>query len=357
MLIDDSMQCCSEIFSSGKNSTHTPAQKAAHRPLRDEVDEELLPLLLEETNELYPRIRRILTSWREHSGADLSLANQLQRNLHTFKGSARMAGAMRLGELAHRIEGRIADAIMLSSFDAALWIDLETHLNLIGALIEELTGGEIAADAALDVASPQARYHELRPGQGELCFAPLSSVNDRLYRVARQTAKELGKRVNFELLGSEIELHCAVLDKMTAPFEHLLRNAIAHGIETPEQRKRIGKPAIGQICLSLQLEGNGLVFKFSDDGAGLNMPRLKQKAIEHGVLMDDEEINEEQAIQMIFKPGLSTAQEVTEISGRGIGLDVVINEVSALGGRVDVIPTPEKGLSFIICLPSPSAEN
>jgi chemosensory pili system protein ChpA (sensor histidine kinase/response regulator) len=142
-----------------------------------------------------------------------------------------------------------------------------------------------------------------------------------------------------------------VLEKMTAPFEHLLRNAIAHGLEAPAQRERLGKMPIGEIRLLLRQESNEVVFELSDDGAGLDMARLKQKALEHGVVQAGEEITEEQAIQMIFKPGLSTAQEVTEIAGRGVGLDVVRSEVSALGGRLDVASVPAKGLRFTIHLP------
>jgi chemosensory pili system protein ChpA (sensor histidine kinase/response regulator) len=161
----------------------------------------------------------------------------------------------------------------------------------------------------------------------------------------------LGKRANLELSGTEVELDRSVLEKMTAPFEHLLRNAIAHGLETPEQREQAGKEPIGEIRLSLRQESNEVVFEFSDDGAGLDLARVRQKAVESGVLHEGEEINDESAMQLIFTPGLSTAEEVTEISGRGVGLDVVRSEITALGGRVDVASELGHGLRFTIHLP------
>ena len=200
--------------------------------------------------------------------------------------------------------------------------------------------------------SAQGRLNrELQQGLMNVRMVPFSSISERLYRIVRQTGKELNKRANLELSGTGVELDRSVLDKMTAPFEHLLRNAIAHGLETAEKRESLGKPAIGEIHLSLRQESNEVVFEFSDDGAGLDMARLQQKAQDTGFIKQEEKITSEQAIQMIFKPGVSTAQEVTEISGRGVGLDVVRSEVSALGGRLDVTSTAGKGLCFTIHLP------
>ena len=309
----------------------------------DDVDEELLPLFLEEANELYPKISSVLRAWREQSGSAIRLGDKLQRSLHTLKGSARMAGAMRLGELTHQAEGRIDAAITLACFDDALWNELENYLGRIGNAIESLS----KTGAALTEAPARREWQQ----EAMACKVPLASVSERLYRVVRNTAKELGKKANLELLGSELELDRGVLEKMTAPLEHLLRNAIAHGLETPEQRELLGKAGIGEIRLSLRHENNEMVFELSDDGSGLDMVRLRHKAVQNGVLHEGEELGEARAIQMIFEPGLSTAREITEISGRGIGLDVVSTEVSALGGSVDVVSMPGKGARFTIHLP------
>lgn len=328
------------------NSEMKFARALERRIVRDEVDEQLLPLFLEEANTLYPRIALTLQAWREQSGTDIQLGDKLQRILHTLKGSARMAGAMRLGELTHRFEGRIADAIEQSCLDDALWHELDNYLGRIRNSIDKLADGEVATQFASSAAP--AHQQQILSKSARL---PFGSVSERLYRVVRQTTKELRKKANLELLGSEHILQRSVLETMTAPFEHLLRNAIAHGIETSEQRNLLGKPEIGEIRLSLQHEGDEWVFKFSDDGAGLDMARLQQKALACGMLQQGEELSTEQAIQMIFKPGLSTAPEVTEICGRGIGLDVVRNEISALGGRMDVVSNQGQGVSFIIRLP------
>lgn len=344
MLIDDS-----NVIQSGgqQNSSGTSggAASARRRLVRDEVDEQLLPLLLEEAGELYPKICHTLSAWRAQAGRDVSLGNQLQRSLHTFKGSARMAGAMHLGDWVHRIEGRIAEAAKQSNFDNALWDDLDAYLERIASALKKLADG-IAADMPQDDASLATTEHN-ETQQGRVPFA---NLHGRLYRVARQTAKELGKRVNLELLGGEIELDGGTLEKLTAPFEHLLRNAIAHGIESPEQRKRLGKTPMGEIGLSLRQEGGEWVFNFSDDGLGLDMGRLRQVALEQGLLRESEQLSEAQAVNLIFRPGLSTAQEITEIAGRGIGLDVVSAEVAALGAHLDVVSTQGKGLSFTIRL-------
>jgi chemosensory pili system protein ChpA (sensor histidine kinase/response regulator) len=213
------------------------------------------------------------------------------------------------------------------------------------ALLKNLaeTEAALAAQAHLN--------RDLQQGLMAIRMVPFASISERLYRILRQTGKELGKRANLELSGTEVELDRSVLEKMTAPFEHLLRNAIAHGLETPEQRERNNKEPIGEIGLSLRQERNEVVFEFSDDGAGLDIARVRQKAVETGVLHEGEEISDELAMQLIFTPGLSTAQEVTEISGRGVGLDVVRTEITALGGRIDVASEPGKGVRFTIHLP------
>jgi chemosensory pili system protein ChpA (sensor histidine kinase/response regulator) len=178
-----------------------------------------------------------------------------------------------------------------------------------------------------------------------------ASISKRLYRIVRQTGKDLGKKANLELRGTEIELDRGVLEKMTAPFEHLLRNAIAHGLESPQQRESAGKPPIGDIRLSLRQENNEAIFEFVDDGAGLDVDGLRRKAVEMGLLRAGATASDGQVMQLIFAPGLSTAKEVTAISGRGVGMDVVRSEIAALGGRIAVSSGPGEGTCFVIRLP------
>lgn len=310
--------------------------------VQDDVDQELLPLFLEEADELYPQIGTALRAWREQTG-DGQMERSLQRSLHTFKGSARMAGVMRLGELAHQMEERITITQRPPSF----WEGLQNDFGRIGAMIEQLksdSGTTIAATDAAGILDDDTS----RPAAEQV---PFSHISRRLYRVVRQTGKELGKKVNLELQGSEVQLDRSMLEKITAPLEHMLRNAIAHGLERAEERRDKGKPPVGEISLSLRQANNELIFEFSDDGAGLDIARLRQKAVEQGILQADEAVSESRIMQLIFVTGLSTAGKVTEISGRGVGMDVVRNEIMAMGGRIEIFSERGKGTRFIIRLP------
>ena len=180
---------------------------------------------------------------------------------------------------------------------------------------------------------------------------PFASSSGRLYRVLRQTAKELGKKVNLDIRGGQTELDRGVLDKLIAPLEHLLRNAIGHGIEAPQDRSRTDKAETGEIAITVRQEGNEIALMLSDDGRGLSLDDIKTKAIELGVFAPGAEPTETQLIDAIFAPGFTTAHEVSRISGRGIGMDVVRSEIHALGGRIEVATTKGRGTTFTLYLP------
>jgi chemosensory pili system protein ChpA (sensor histidine kinase/response regulator) len=198
----------------------------------------------------------------------------------------------------------------------------------------------------------QARLNrELQQGLMGVRLVPFGNLSDRLYRIVRQTAKELDKKANLELKGTRTELDRSVLEKITAPFEHLLRNAVGHGIEKPEKRVAAGKNEIGEISIDAVQRGNEVVLTISDDGGGLNFARIRQKAIDAKLMAPDAEMPEAQLGQFIFMAGFSTATELSEISGRGVGMDVVKNEITSLGGRVELASTPGRGTTFTITLP------
>ncbi len=198
----------------------------------------------------------------------------------------------------------------------------------------------------------QARLNrELQQGLMGVRLVPLGNLADRFYRIVRQTAKELDKKANLELKGTRTELDRSVLEKITAPFEHLLRNAIAHGLEKPEARIAAGKPEIGEISIDAVQRGNEVVLTVADDGAGLNFPRIREKAVAGGLLAPDIELPEAQLAQFIFMSGFSTATEVNQIAGRGVGMDVVKNEITSLGGRVEITSAAGRGTTFTITLP------
>ncbi|MES2190472.1 MAG: Hpt domain-containing protein [Pseudomonadota bacterium] len=180
-------------------------------------------------------------------------------------------------------------------------------------------------------------------------------ISDRLYRVVRLASKETGKQVKLDLLGGTIEMDRGMLDRMTPAFEHLLRNCVAHGIESPEARAAAGKEAAGLITVNLRQEGNDVSVDFSDDGAGLDLKRIREKGISLGLVSSDQELSEQDAANLIFMPGFSTASQVTELAGRGIGMDVVRAEVNAVGGRIETSTVTGKGTHFKLVLPLTTA--
>ncbi|WP_096671284.1 hybrid sensor histidine kinase/response regulator [Polaromonas sp. AET17H-212] len=180
-------------------------------------------------------------------------------------------------------------------------------------------------------------------------------ISERLYRVVRQASKETGKQVRLDLQGGTIEMDRGMLDRMTPAFEHLLRNCVAHGIEDMQTRTDAGKDPSGLITVSLQQSGNDVSVEFRDDGAGLNLARIREKAIASGLLAPGQQIGDDEAANMIFMPGFSTASHVTELSGRGIGMDVVRSEVNALGGRIETSTVAGKGTNFKLVLPLTTA--
>ncbi|MBT9466957.1 Hpt domain-containing protein [Hydrogenophaga sp.] len=180
-------------------------------------------------------------------------------------------------------------------------------------------------------------------------------ISERLYRVVRQASKETGKQVRLDITGGNIEMDRGVLDRMTAAFEHLLRNSVVHGIETPEARVAAGKHAEGQIEITLAQELNDVSVVFADDGAGLDLVRLREKAAALGLVAPDADISDAHAAQLVFEPGISTAREISELAGRGIGMDVVRNDVVALGGRIETATQFGQGTNFKLVLPLTTA--
>ena len=181
------------------------------------------------------------------------------------------------------------------------------------------------------------------------------SISDRLYRVVRQASKDTGKQVKLDIMGGSIEVDRGVLARMTPSFEHLLRNCVAHGLESAEKRAQAGKDATGAIAINLMQDGNDVVIEFSDDGGGLDYQRIREQAIAQKLIDKNNKLTDVETINLIFTPGLSTATKVTELSGRGIGLDVVRSEIIALGGRIDVSSEPNKGSRFKLVLPLTTA--
>jgi chemosensory pili system protein ChpA (sensor histidine kinase/response regulator) len=204
-------------------------------------------------------------------------------------------------------------------------------------------------DAALQQQNRMNR--ELQQGLMRVRMLPFATISERLQRIVRQTARELNKRVEMTIDGENIELDRGVLDKLGAPLEHLLRNAVAHGLETTEERIKSAKPEIGHIRLKVSMENDEITLIITDDGSGVNLAKVKQKATEKGFLAAGQEVTEQALMAVIFEPGFSTADSISQIAGRGVGLDAVRSDIAALGGRIDVSNVSGSGAMFNIYLP------
>lgn len=184
-------------------------------------------------------------------------------------------------------------------------------------------------------------------------MVPVEQVFNRFPRMVRGLAKDLNKIVNLEIIGAETELDRTVIDEIGDPLVHLLRNSIDHGVETPEKRRKAGKPEESNITLNSYHSGNHVFIEVSDDGAGINREKVLEKAIKSGVVSSENAstFTDNQVFELLFSSGLSTADEISDVSGRGVGLDVVKNKIESLGGNVSVRSVPNEGTMFSIQLP------
>ncbi|HEY8585932.1 MAG TPA: chemotaxis protein CheA [Rhodanobacter sp.] len=192
---------------------------------------------------------------------------------------------------------------------------------------------------------------ELQESVMRIRMLPIGSVFNRFPRMVRDLERKLGKQVKLELHGEHTELDKTVLEKIGDPMVHLVRNAIDHGLEMPEKRKAAGKPETGTLKLDAFHEGGNIVVQISDDGAGLNRAAIVAKAHERGLISADQELSDAEVAELIFQPGFSTSAQATDLSGRGVGMDVVRRNVRDLGGSVSVRSVAGKGSVFTIVLP------
>jgi chemosensory pili system protein ChpA (sensor histidine kinase/response regulator) len=217
-------------------------------------------------------------------------------------------------------------------------------------------GLQRALQSSEDELAMQARL--TRELQGDLLrtrMVEFESLADRLYRVVRLAARETGKSVRLDIVGGSIEVDRGVLERMVGPFEHLLRNSVAHGIEPAVQRRAAGKAEGGVLTITTVQEGNEVAVEVRDDGAGLDLGRIRARAVERGLLAADATPSDAEIAQLIFVPGFSTADAVTGLAGRGVGMDVVRAEVLAMGGRIETDTRAGQGTAFKLLLPLTTA--
>jgi chemosensory pili system protein ChpA (sensor histidine kinase/response regulator) len=202
-----------------------------------------------------------------------------------------------------------------------------------------------------DLSSQYRLTRELQQQLMRVRLVPFASIAERIYRVARQAAKETGKRVNVDIRGGRTELDRVVLERMAGPFEHMVRNAIVHGVEAPQARRAAGKAETGELRLEVRQEGNEILISIADDGAGLDLERIRSRGLATGLLRADQSPSDRELMELIFAAGFSTASELTELAGRGVGMDVVRSELSAFGGRIAINSETGRGTRFTLNLP------
>ena len=265
-----------------------------------------------------------------------------------------------------------ADAVTLKSASSTVRVDIykldnlmnvvgEMHLvkNIVGRIARELRAMQGFMGLSVDLHKAQRelerRLNELQEGILEVRMVPIGQIFTRLSQVVRMYAKEAGKEIDLELRGEETELDKLMIEDLADPLMHLIRNAIDHGIESPEERRRLGKPERGSVELTAFPRGNHVVITIEDDGAGMDAARIAAKAVEKGILSPDHGLDtaadRREILDLIFLPGFTTRETVTEISGRGVGMDVVKRNVSKLSGMIDIRTEPGVGTTFTLTLP------
>lgn len=229
--------------------------------------------------------------------------------------------------------------------------DYVGELIVLQSVIQQQTGSVESTSLHASIRQMIKLSKDIQSLSMSLRMLPVKPLVQKLQRVVRDTARTLGKNVQFEVTGDGIDVDKSVLDRLADPLIHILRNAVDHGLEMPDDRAKAGKNPQGTVRLSFNNEGNFLIVEASDDGKGINSEILKAKAVEKGVISKTATLTEKQAIHLIFHPGFSTKSVASEISGRGVGMDVVKTNIEKVGGQVDVTTEVGKGSIFRMQIP------
>ncbi len=332
----------------------TPGQKLARQIEEMPETPRLGDLLVSVGAVTQDRLAQVLTTQQQSRGMPTVGKPRLGDLLETQAGvapevvEAALGKQQKLREAGAGEEGRYI-RVQADRLDAVI--------NLLGELVIAGAGATLLARETREVGLIEANLHmnglieEIRNGTLGLRMVPVGETFSRFRRVVRDTASSLGKEVNFEIVGGDAELDKSMVEKIADPLMHLVRNSLDHGLEPPQERLAAGKPSAGKLILSAQHETGAILIRIEDDGRGINRERVLQRAwnrglVEQGVVPSDSDIN-----MLIFEPGFSTAEQVTNLSGRGVGMDVVRRNIEALRGSLKLTSKPGQGLQVDIRLP------
>jgi two-component system chemotaxis sensor kinase CheA len=237
--------------------------------------------------------------------------------------------------------------------------ELDSLVNLVGELIiskmklENSLKNDGSVKSQGELVDLGRLVSDLQYQSLKLRLVPIDAIFGRVQRVVRDTSNQLGKNIQLHLEGAKIEIDRTILNSITEPLLHILRNCVDHGIESTSERKSLNKPESGNIQVTASHMGEQVVIKIEDDGKGIDLERLKAKAVDNGILTQDQanEITNDKAIDLLGTPGLSTAKEVTDISGRGVGMDVVINKIREVGGNLKITTIKGQGTTMMLMIP------
>ncbi|WP_434030324.1 Hpt domain-containing protein [[Pseudomonas] boreopolis] len=345
-----------------------PAPLSAPVPLEPQPEEELLPRVQQEQ----VRVRAdLLDSLVNHAGEVAIYRSRLEQQLGAFRGAMAELDRtnVRLRDQLRRLDLETEAQIVARyqreqehgdrDFDP-LELDRFSTLQQLSRALNESAADLAGLQGVLDdlarqydsLLQQQSRVSsELQEGLMRARMVPFDGLVPRLRRVVRQAAGETGKQVQLVLDGTHGELDRNVLDRMVAPLEHMLRNAVAHGLEAPHARRAAGKPEEGTITLRLRREGSEIVLEVADDGAGLDREAIRRRGEQRGLVAPGEALADSELDELIFASGFSTSEQVSQLAGRGVGMDVVRNEVRQLGGSVDIHSVRGEGVTFTLRLP------
>jgi two-component system chemotaxis sensor kinase CheA len=260
-----------------------------------------------------------------------------------------------------------ADGGSLRSISRTVRVDidkLDLLMNIVGELV--LSKGavagicdrlrvsgdrELAGELTKATRILERRLHDLQKGVMDVRMVPVGQLFEKMTRIVRRVANEQGKKVDLDIRGADTELDKLIIEDVSDPLMHIIRNAIDHGLETPEERRAAGKPEKGTICLWAAQKGNHVVIEVRDDGRGIDSERVRRKAVARGLIGEGQELTRAEIYDLLFLPGFSTRDEVSDLSGRGVGMDVVRNNITQLSGMVELTSEVGKGTSMTITLP------
>lgn len=283
---------------------------------------------------------------------------ELRGNVTRFQDQVRELEIQADSQIMARSEDAVS-SVVGQDFDP-LEFDRYSRLQQLSRGLTESLNDLVTIQSGLDnfvgvvetTLQQQARLNtDLQEGLMRTRMVGFAAQIPRLRHILRQTARELGKQAELHVNGADVELDRKLLERMLGPLEHMVRNAVTHGIETEDVRRSAGKPEVGNVTLELRNEGGEIVLRLSDDGAGLDLARIRARAEERGLIQPNSRLPDAELGALIMTPGFSTAEQVTQLSGRGVGMDVVYSEVKQLGGTVGLENRPGKGMAITIHLP------